>query len=393
MIPDAAEAEVGVSILATLVGLLAGAVLGFNGFAQPATLSLVGQSPRIKNLIWLLFGFLPILLADAHKIGLPDKTSMAWPSFTYEVSAVLGALGAIGWIALSLGSSCHRFNHTVEAVYRLDVDKYLREYLTYGRARAEALFETDSNVARERVAADQARRADEERRRNAELEAESRRRMIEAQADIVAANCVYGVMKFVTLPKRQRNLAAERITGDIINTIVSQIRAMTGLDLKLAGSFMAYVDDQGAPAALKQEALFTTSPPAPARGYLDLRHGGGVATQRVVLPVAKLEGQVLPGAPMAVAALGAVTMNLSQIEFQPGVPEDIRALINDYFRKPLFKGVASITSIAVQDGAAIRGVLNIESSARDLLGQDEIATQSVIARLQTLVALLSIVPS
>lgn len=58
-----------------LVGLLVGAILGLNGFGQPATPGTIGQSPRIKNLLWLFSGFLPALLLDFQKLGLPKDVS------------------------------------------------------------------------------------------------------------------------------------------------------------------------------------------------------------------------------------------------------------------------------------------------------------------------------
>jgi hypothetical protein len=393
MNPDPQQVVTALIVVAAMVGLVAGAFLGLNGFAQPATPTLPGQSPRIKNLVWLVSGFLPVLVADVQKLGLPEKTSMFWPAVAYEVCGLIGALFAVVWIFHSLRSSCEHLNRSLLPEFTLDPGRYLREYLTYGRARAEEKLTADAAASRAAATAQTEQREAEARRRNAELEAGARRRTIEAQADLGAAKCVYGVMKFVTQTKAQRANNATQITEAIISAIINQILAMTGLNLRLSGSFMLYVEDQNAPVALKQRAMFTTDPPAPANGYLELRHGGGVANQRIILPVARDYDRLLPGAPAAVFALGAATMNLSQIEFRPGVPQQVQADIEAYFKRPTFKGVESVTSIAVQDGTAVRGVLNIESSARDLLGQDMLATELMIARLHTLVALLSVVPA
>lgn len=44
----------------------------------------------------------------------------------------------------------------------------------------------------------------------------------------------------------------------------------------------------------------------------------------------------------------------------------------------------------VQDGGTVHGVMNIESSASDLLGKGTEAARTALARLQPLIALLSV---
>jgi hypothetical protein len=63
-------------IVTSVAGLVLGAILGVNGFSQPATSSALGQSPRIKNLLWLLFGLFPVFVADFTKLGIPKD--FAW---------------------------------------------------------------------------------------------------------------------------------------------------------------------------------------------------------------------------------------------------------------------------------------------------------------------------
>lgn len=90
-----------ITALIFLIGLIVGTILGLNGFGQPATPGAIGQSPRIKNLLWLFSGFLPALLLDFQKLGLPNNYPRYLPVGSYGLGACLGAIAAVGWMLQS----------------------------------------------------------------------------------------------------------------------------------------------------------------------------------------------------------------------------------------------------------------------------------------------------
>ena len=97
------------TVLSALVGLFLGVVLGLNGFAQPATIGTIGQSPRVKNLMWLFSGlFVPVFVADSKKLNLPDNFEWYYPFAAYGIAAIVGAVIAVVGMAISITISVRR---------------------------------------------------------------------------------------------------------------------------------------------------------------------------------------------------------------------------------------------------------------------------------------------
>jgi hypothetical protein len=353
------------TLLIFLVGLLVGAVLGLNGFGQPAAPGAIGQSPRIKNLLWLFSGFLPALLLDFHKLGLPQDYPLYWPVGGYGLGALIGAITAVAWMTRSITRSVRIFNR--EHSSTIDPGELQREYLTYGKARFEDRWRE---------------------RQQAALAAEEGSR-IALEADKVMARCVHGVLGHLASDENERKRSEGPLIDAIMDAILSVVRVHAAGTLVLRGSYMAYIPSDAADH-LRGRALFTRDMPDRYVGYLELRRGGGLAVRNVVLPVAADTNCILPGAPEAVAVMGVAMMNLRQLEFRRGVSKVVEKEGRDYFLAPYFDPIASVTSLVIQDGGAVHGVMNIESSAPDLLGKDREAAQVVIGRLQILIALLSV---
>jgi len=379
-----------------LVGLLVGAVLGLNGFGQPATPGAIGQSPRIKNLLWLFSGFLPALLLDFKKLGLPQDYPLYWPVGGYGAGACLGAIGAIGWMVHSITRSVRAFNQQHPAA-PIDAGELQREYLTYGKSRFEerwherktSALKVEAQLVAERHAAAQEQTAAEAAARR-EAAATEERRALDLEADKLIARCVYAALGHLALTEAIRKSSEGALLDTIMDAILKVVSVHAGTRLVLRGSYMAYI-----PAAdanrLRDQSLFTSDMPDHCVGYLQLRRGGGLPVRKnIVLPVAAETECVLPGAPEAVAVMGIAIMNLREVGFRARVSQAVRREIQEYFRDPYFETIESATSLVVQDGEAVLGVMNIESSAPDLLGRGPDAARAALARLQPLIALLSI---
>lgn len=373
-----------ITALTTLAGLVVGVVLGLNGFAQPATPGALGQSPRVKNLIWLFSGLFPIFVADFHKLGLPARFPWYWPFAGYGVAALLGAVGSVGWMVRSITRSVRSFNQQHPSA-TIDPGELQREYLTYGKARFEERWREQKEAAI--TAEEQARETTEGERR--EAAAAEERRLLDLEADKLVARCVHGVFGHLALSEPDRRRAEGPLIDTIIDAILKVVSVHAGSRLELRGSYMAYIPARAADPP-PSGTRFLRDMPARYSGYLELRRGGGLPVRNVVLPVAADADCTLPGAPEAVAVMGPAIMNLRQIGFRPKVSKAVQDEIQEFFRAPYFDRMASVTSLLVQDGGAVHGVMNIESSASDLLGSGAAAAQTALARLQTLTALLSV---
>ena len=133
----------------------------------------------------------------------------------------------------------------------------------------------------------------------------------------------------------------------------------------------------------------------PARywGYLELQHGAGYSGgKRVVLPVESAsadKAMSLPGAPEAAHgdSFGKFAiMNVQPTDRRIGIPTPVWDAIDVFFDGAEFR---SITSICIHSGHRVLGVMNVESSERDLLGEDQEAAGAACASLQPVAALLS----
>jgi hypothetical protein len=133
-----------VSLLAALVGLVMGWIVGLNGFAQPAKGTTAAEElPRLKNVLWLLSGFGALFIADPKKIGLPDDFSMVGPFIAYGFAAMVSFVAAIAWTLHSIKSSVNQFNQNHAAKNHLDLAELRDEYLYYGKPRFDQKFQSE----------------------------------------------------------------------------------------------------------------------------------------------------------------------------------------------------------------------------------------------------------
>jgi hypothetical protein len=381
---------IAITVAVSIGGLVLGFLLGLNGFSQPATGGAFNQSPRVKNLAWLFSAGILIFVADFKKLNLPDTFPWVWPFAGYEIAAFVGAGIAVASMLISITKSVATFNATRPAELRLDPRIFEREYLTFGKGRYEELWEKERKRSDEAVAqarADEIKRSQDVEKARQEKEA---RRHLEVVADKIAASCVHAVLRHLAMDEQARSKAEGALIETLMEAAVSLVQAHSPAELTLRGSYMAFQSVAKADAATANGSRFTDEMPPEYIGYLILRRGGGMPAREIVLPVAKNEEAILPGAPEAVKKLGPAIMNFGEIGFRPRVSEKVRGEIRKYFKEGYFDNIKSVSSLPITDGHKIHGVLNIESSADNLLGVDREAAEAVFARLQTLVALLSV---
>jgi hypothetical protein len=352
-----------VSALTGGIGLFLGILLGLNGFAQPATPTVLGQSPRIKNLIWLFGGAFAIFIADFKKLGVPSDFPWIYPLISYGLCALGGVVISVGWMCWSISVTVGNFNKQ-NLNTKLDADSFWREYLTYGKSRFEEKWRTDS----------------------AQAGNENKKRQLSLEADTEISKCIFATLAI----SKSEHPQTDMLIDTIMETAVSVVRLHTGIETVRA-SYMSYIPAAEAPDPVKKKALFTDGMNFPIQGYLELLRGGGVQAREVILPVFNDPEATLPGAPEAAKAFGVASMNIRHIDYPAKVSPAVRQQVQAHFRDQYFKPIEAVTSIAVYDGEALVGVLNIESSAKELSGNPLVGSQAVVGRLQILVALLSII--
>lgn len=125
-------------------------------------------------------------------------------------------------------------------------------------------------------------------------------------------------------------------------------------------------------------------------------HGGGThAGQAVIVPVAdhiSAADRVLPGAPEAVVSQSPVVIaNVLDINFRPAVPVKVQGAVNDFFASRTYVSLASLAVFS--DPVRVHGVLNVESSIRNLIDQEDRIVQRLLSSIEPFAALLSAVDS
>jgi hypothetical protein len=371
------------STIAGLLGLFLGCVVGLNGFAQPATsASALGQTPRVKNLLWLLSGF-AFFAVDTSRLGLGPNFPWIWPFAAYEGGAVAGALAAVGWMLHSIAQGVREFQRQHPEARGVDLSELKREYLTYGKERCEEKWKKQKASALE--AEELAERTKQHQDQDADLA--NLRRQQALDADSLAAECVHIALREAGASQQ---IPVNDLTDMILRAIYARISAASSRPVTLNGGYMTYISPFDVGPDIERKLLFTNGMPGNYTGYLRSRRGSLRAGREFYWPIAKFEKDILPGAPEAVVREGYSILDPRKIGFQEGVVPGVRQEIEAYYGNAYFAKVASIVSILVSDGNGCYGVVNIESSEPDLIGQGPEQVAQIVYRIRPLVALLSV---
>jgi hypothetical protein len=211
--------------------------------------------------------------------------------------------------------------------------------------------------------------------------------------DVIAA-LVHGIATVFAEPNLERrrerqNEVIDAILGGVKAAVVNQARTdLTGLRIQV--NYMTFVPITEVTEDQRVAALFRFGDESRYTGLLVLhRAAGGSALETVVLPV---DGRVydrdklLPGAPEAFVQGKAAIINAQSVKCNRGVDRETQAAIQKFFKDVDFESVASIP-ISGKEGS--KGIINIESTREDLLGEGEEIGKAVCTTLQPFAALLS----
>jgi len=379
------------------IGALLGVFFALNGFGESVKPAELKNSARVRNLLWLVTGAVGVILADWKRLAgsAPDAGFLL---VSYLLGAIAGALFGlvviVAFLALSIRYANHRRGVADQLPHGLIVDYLHYGYAHYQQMRAK-LEEAKSGAQEQiRIAVDEA--LAKAHRDNAAREQEERLVRMERDAsvqDLIAA-LVHGIASVLAESNRERqrerqNEVIDAVLGGIKAAVLNQARSdLTGLRIHV--NHMTFVPIADATEEEREAALFRFGDEERYTGLLLLhRAAGGSALETVVLPV---DGRVndrdrlLPGAPEAFVHGKAAIVNSRSIKCNDGIDQETQSAIRRFFEAVDFESVASIP---ISGKGGPMGVVNIESSRRDLLGEGEAIGKAVCTTLQPFAALLS----
>lgn len=375
---------VAIGVLFAAAGAICGWLLGLTGFVEVTKGTDFKNSLRLKNFQYLIAGLVVTFAADYRKVGLGKDFPSVLPTMSFAFGAMVAYFATVQTVRASIRRIVCRWNQAHS--YQIDVDVMLSVYDARGKLAFDAAFSEKQQ---------QLAKLADENERNAR-----RARHIEANKAI--ALCTYSVLSYSgprtgSRPANQRRSA---LIDAILDAGCAAVRAHARRPdtIQLRGSFMRFVQSGEATKQQRDSALFTfdsqasnltKTDPGRYQGFLELQHGAGYAAgKRVLLPVESAAADkrlALPGAPEAARNEGFAIMNVKPTDRWPGIPPAVWDEIDAFFGDVDY---CSITSICVRHPGGVVGVMNVESSERDLLGEDREAAIAACATLQPIAALL-----
>jgi hypothetical protein len=210
--------------LALLIGLMLGALLGLNGFAEPVQAKEWKSSTRVRNFAWLFTGMIGVVLADYKRLGFGEEIRPISMTVWYSSGAALGLVGSIAVMCMTIARSAWVWNRPRPPHSRIDAWAMMREYLTYGKSRFDEKWVADTSGLE--------RRGDAERRAGV------------ARADKDVARCVFSVLQHVKRPEAVRASEAGLLIESVIAAAILVIRSHSRhpREIRLAGSYMVGSD-------------------------------------------------------------------------------------------------------------------------------------------------------
>ena len=369
-----------------VVGGVCGWLLGLGGFIEVTNLTDIRKSYRLRNFQYLLGGLFVAIFSDYRKIGLGDNFPTYVPMSCFAAGAIIVFIATIFVTIRSIRRSVTNWNAQRDRDFQVDQDALTREYLQHGKPAFDEKFkaEREANDKREEVAGSTSMAA-------------RRRRHLEANKALSA--CVYGVLHFDVSKATPQDRSA--LVEAILDAGCAAVRAHSRKpdELELKGSFMRFIPGEKATDKIRAHARFKFDDPKTSLqstdasrywGYLELCHGAGYgAGKRVVLPVESAAAPAeltLPGAPTAVREGGFAIMTVKPLTRKDGIEDRIWEEMETFFADA---GFASVASVIVSGSGGAHGILNIESSKQDLLGEGDALARAACATLQPVAALLS----
>jgi len=352
-----------IEISTSLIGMAVGACYGLDGWvgAKKKTVEL-RYTPRISNLKYGITGFFAILIADLSKFDEHvDKPRLL---VFYVVGFLVVAAIVIALMALSIHCDNVRYRRSHPEISLPPEFGPVKTYVQGGYADYLAHLETTRLKAEEG-----------QKQRQQDYETAFLPRYAEQLQSATLA-----VSRVQSDPGIKVEVAKE-ILDNIRSVVIAYYRQTEGLVVD-ANYMVAY--PKTAPPATLQARLQFVEPGAPLTVYGHFLviegYARGQSADKLILPVMGEDQQnwkerLLPGAPEAfMTGLTSIINDTREIPddaFQPRVPASVQAGIKAFLRKKAFQSFASVCIRCGRDDIDQIGVVNIESSKKNVFGVTE----------------------
>lgn len=321
---------------AVLVGLAIGVFYGFDGWRGNTAGGDLKDSPRIKNLLWVLGPGVVSFFGDVKALDPDAKKPLLLLSYFAPCLAAICLIVVIWGCVVGIG-------RLVATIRKNDngygIGDAVGDYFFYGYR----YYRSKSEEARDR--------------RIARFHAAYRRQLTYS---IAAAGAAAGAM---TLEARVP------VARTILQCICAVIKSYHNDDddsKRFRTNLMLVFpcDDQ-----LRQDLLFVGENRAHVSHCLKLiTYDTDEAQPTIVLPLSDALNEALPGAPTALLHEDGIDVidDTSKISYRPAVSPQIQNAINTYFKDNLFKSFGSVRIIA---GGISVGVVNVDARVTQVFGQ------------------------
>ena len=184
---------------------------------------------------------------------------------------------------------------------------------------------------------------------------------------------------------------------EIFTAIAKFVRRQAGeASPRIGLNYLALRPYADVPPTRREDLLFTFGDPGRYGHVLALRRrhngvGEDPLGQPILIPVDQASSgpdRLLPGAPQLVHGHEHVMIQPRRLVFAPGIPAETRTRVNAFFRALTCQSVLSLRLVV---GSAVVGVLNIESSVPNMVGQGEAEVEAVLTIVKPFAAIVAYV--
>ncbi len=364
-------------VVAAVAALLAAVFAVISGEDRPDDEARIWyKRARIKAFLFLLTGGGALLLLDMKDlVGVPgvDKVKLAG-IFTLWAALAIVVLLAAGALTVLTETALTALQYPIFRRYLIDlpVTFVVRGWEATRRIRADLFTGIE------------ARRQDD-------------LRVAEAARTATLGMLAQVAMRVLRDIDRSDREQRAHMIDEIFTSIASVVRRRAGEPAPRIGlNYLALRPFADVPDERYCDLLFTFGDLGRYAHVLALRrrhNGAGEEPlgQPVLIPVdsaASGPDRLLPGAPQLVHGLEHVMIQPRRLTFAPGVPEEVRTRVAAFFRALRCRSVLSLRLVV---GSAVVGVLNIESSHPNMMGQGDDVVEDVLTIIKPFAAILAYV--
>jgi hypothetical protein len=346
-----------------LVGFVVGIFYGFDGWRADTKEVDFKDSPRLKNLVWVLGGGFAAFFGDLKALDPTANKLLAL--FAYFLPCVVAGIAVVLFWGVVIAIE------RLWATYKGQTDGYafidaVGDYFFYGYGHY--------------------------RKRSAEA-GQNAGVTTAAQNEAASFQVAYSQQLSLAVAAAGSATAATRVetARQILKMVAAVIKSHHRDEKNAQGIRASLMQKKACDDLLRARLAFAGQSAATVAHCLELITYDEVeAEPGIVLPLPKRIQDALPGAPTAFFNRYAIVDDTSQLAFPSGIPQEIQAEIEQYFQGTAFR---SFGSIRISGRGEVLGVINVEANVPHVFGKSEDEKRQMISFLLPFCEALAIVVS